>query len=97
MLNSGKKLFCAFVNFTKAFDYVVRDNVWLKLVKLEMRGEMLNIIRSMYSLVKSRVKLLNELSDEYECLLGVKQGECLSSFPFPMFLNVLKLYSLTMD
>ena len=64
MLNSGKKLFCAFVNFTKAFDYVVRDNVWLKLVKLEMRGEMLNIIRSMYSLVKSRVKLLNELSDE---------------------------------
>jgi len=68
MLNSGKKLFCAFVNITKAFDYVVRDNVWLKLVKLGIRGEMLNIIRSMYSSVKSRVKLLNELSDEYECL-----------------------------
>jgi len=68
MLNSGKKLFCAFVNIIKAFDYVVRDNVWLKLVKLGIRGEMLNIIRSMYSSVKSRVKLLNELSDEYECL-----------------------------
>ena len=34
MLNSGKKLFCAFVDFTKTFDYVVRDNLWLKLVKL---------------------------------------------------------------
>jgi len=33
------------------------------------------------------VKLLNELSDEYECLLGVRQGECLSPFLFSMFLN----------
>ena len=27
MLNQGKKIFCAFVDFTKAFDYVVRDNL----------------------------------------------------------------------
>ena len=74
-------------DFTKAFDYVVRDNLWLKLVKLGIRGKMLNIIRSMYSSVKSRVKLLNELSDEYECLLGVTQGECLSPFLFSMILN----------
>jgi len=54
VLNSGKKLLCAFVDFTKAFDYVVRDNLWLKLVKLGIRGKMLNIIRSMYSSVKSK-------------------------------------------
>ena len=54
VLNSCKKLFCAFVDFTKAFDYVVRDNLWLKLVKLGIRGKMLNIIRSMYSSVKSK-------------------------------------------
>ena len=38
-----KKLLCAFVDFTKAFDYVVRDNLWLKLVKLGIRGKMLNM------------------------------------------------------
>ena len=31
MLNQGKKLFCAFIDFTKAFDYVARDNLWFKL------------------------------------------------------------------
>ena len=55
-LNHGKKLFCAFVDFTKAFDYVVRDNLWFKLVKLGLRGNILNIIKSMYDSVKSRVK-----------------------------------------
>ena len=28
VLNRGEKLFCAFVDFTKAFDYVVRDILW---------------------------------------------------------------------
>ena len=36
MLNSNKKLFCAFVDFTKAFDYVIRDIVWYKLIKMEL-------------------------------------------------------------
>ena len=32
VLNQGKKLYCVFIDFTKAFDYVVRDNLWYKLV-----------------------------------------------------------------
>ena len=85
MLNSGNTLCCAFVDFTKAFAYAVKDNVWLKLVKLGIRGKMHNIIPSMYSSVKSRVNLLNELSDEYECVLGVRQDKCMSPFLFSMF------------
>ena len=38
MLNEGKRLYCAFIDFTKAFDYVVRDNLWMKLIKLGIRG-----------------------------------------------------------
>ena len=33
VINQGKKLYCAFVDFTKAFDYVVRENLWYKLIK----------------------------------------------------------------
>ena len=43
MLNEGKRLYCALIDFTKAFDYVVRDNLWMKLIKLGIRGNILNI------------------------------------------------------
>ena len=85
ILNQGKHLFCAFVDCTKAFDYIVRDNLWAKLIKLGLRG--IYIIKSMYNSVKSRVKYCNKLSSEYECHLGVRQGECLSPFLFSMYLN----------
>ena len=55
-LNRGKKLFCAFVYFTKAFNYVMHDNLWFRLVKLGLRGNTLKIVKSMYEIVKSRVK-----------------------------------------
>ena len=87
ILNQGKKLFCVFVDFSKAFDYVVRDNLWYKLIQLGIRGNILNIIKSMYEGVKSRVKHTNVLSDEMPCALGVRQGECLSPLLFSMFLN----------
>ena len=52
MLNEGKRLYCAFIDFTKEFDYVVRDNLSMKLIKLGIRGNILNIIESMYCAVK---------------------------------------------
>ena len=44
----------------------------------------------MYETVKSRVRFENQLSDEFSCMLGVRQGECLSPFLFSMFLNDLE-------
>ena len=39
---------------------------------------MLNIIKSLYSNIKSRVKFNNTLSETFECHLGVFQGDSLS-------------------
>ena len=55
-----------------------------------MRGKILNVIKSMYQNVKSKVKLNNSLSDGFECNLCVRQGECLSPFLFAMYLNDLE-------
>lgn len=44
----------------------------------------------MYTNVKSKVKYMNNLSDSFECTLGVRQGECLSPFLFSMFINDLE-------
>ena len=41
ILNQGKHSYCAFVDFTKAWDYIVRDNLWAKLIKLGLRGNIL--------------------------------------------------------
>ena len=88
-LNNNETLYCAFVDFSKAFDYVVRDNVWYKLLKIGVRGKMLDIIKSMYSIVKSKIKYKNNVSEAFICNIGVRQGECLSPFLFSMYLNDL--------
>ena len=70
LIDKGKKLYCTFVNFKKAIDFINRDIIWFKLIKLGVRGKMLNVIESMYKNVKARVKFNNELSD-FNSHLGV--------------------------
>ena len=41
IFNQGGTLYCAFVDFKKAFDFVVRDILWYKLIKLGVRGKIL--------------------------------------------------------
>ena len=37
-INSSEYLYCCFVDFTKDFDYVERDILWYKLIKIGVRG-----------------------------------------------------------
>ena len=90
MLNQNKQLYCVFVDFTKVFDFVVRDILWYNLLKFGVRGRMLDIIRSIYSIVKSQVKHNNITNDVFFRNIGVRQGECLSPFLFSMYLNDLE-------
>ena len=48
---------------------------------------MLNIVKSIYQQVKSKVKYNNSLSETCDCYLGVRQGECLSPFLFSIYIN----------
>ena len=71
-VNKGKRLYVAFIDFTKAFDYVVTENLWLKLTKVGVHGKILNVIKSMYNSVKSMVRYNNYLSSEFSCYLCVR-------------------------
>ena len=73
--------------FKKTFDYIVLDVLWFKLVEIGVRGKMLNVIKSIYSNLKSRVKFDNRVSSDFTSCLGVRQGECLSLILFSMYLN----------
>ena len=70
-INNNEYLDCCFVDFTKAFDYVERDILWYKLIKIGVRGRMLDIIKSIYTTVQSRVKNNNTLSESFLCNIGV--------------------------
>ena len=48
-INNNEYLFSCFIDFTKAFDYVERNILWYKRIKIEVRGQMLDIIKSVYN------------------------------------------------
>jgi hypothetical protein len=88
VVNNRRKLFCAFIDFRRAYDCINHRCLWYKSIKCGIRGKLLNVIRSMYRLVKSKVIGFDgNLSEVFECILGVRQGECLSPFLFALFIE----------
>ena len=88
LINNKHKLFCAFIDFHRGVDSVNHKCLCHKLFKCVIRGKLLNVIRSIYRLLKSRVKGFDgNMSAAFECILGFQQCECQSPFLFALFIN----------
>ena len=85
-----KKLFCAFVDYSKAFDTISRVHLWSKLISHNINGRILNVIRNMYSSAKSFIRNNNVYGQLFNCNIGVRQGENLSPLLFSLYLNDLQ-------
>ena len=83
------KLYCAFVDFSKAFDNVERQRLWYVLLKGGVNGKMFKVLHNIYANVKSCVKTLNGYTEYFHCPMGVRQGCMLSPFLFSFFINEL--------
>ena len=88
-LQRKKPLFCAFIDYKKAFDSVNRIALWHKLLNHSIDGKFLKVIKSMYNNAKSCVRQGNNLSEYFYSNVGVRQGENLSPVLFSLFLNDL--------
>jgi hypothetical protein len=85
-----KRLFCTFVDYSKAFDIVPHIHLWKKLLSAGINGKIFKVIKSMYACAKSYVRCNNINGSSFKCNIGVRQGENLSPLLFAMYLNDLE-------
>ena len=90
VLSSQKKLYCCFVDYHKAFDSVNRYKLLFKLARSGITGKLYGIIKSMYESLKSSVKFQCQISQFFDCNVGLMQGEAMSPFIFSMHIIELK-------
>ena len=88
-LSRHKKLYVAFVDFSKAFDTVSRHALWGILAQYGIQGRMGNMLKAIYACVKCCVKCDGAVTDFFICQNGLKQGCKLSPFLFSLLMTSL--------
>ena len=86
-LQKRKRLYCAFIDYSKAFDLIDRSKLWGKLLSSGIRGNIIKVIYNLYDSAKSCIKKGQNLSEFFHCKVGVRQGENLSPLLFAIYLN----------
>ena len=90
--NRKRKLFCAFIDYEKAFDKVWHTGLWIKLLKSGIGGKIFNVINNMYKGITSCVSVNGYTSSPFAIQRGVRQGENLSPILFALYINDLETY-----
>jgi hypothetical protein len=91
-VNQNQPVYTCFVDFRKAFDNVWRQALLYKLLDLNIRGKLFNIIERMYQHDQVCLKIGQLRTDLFPCNMGVKQGDVLSPNLFNLFLHDLPEY-----
>ena len=66
-----KRVYCAFIDYKKAFDLVNRSSLWKKLIASGINGKVITVIYNLYENAKSCVKLNSSLSESFSCNVGM--------------------------
>ena len=91
----GGKCYVAFVDFKKAFDLVQHDELFKALHSVRVSSKLILALKAMYSSMLSCVRNNCELTDFFECPVGVRQGCALSPTLFSVFINEIANYMQT--
>ena len=81
------RFYTVYVDFSKAFDSIPHLNLWFRLINNGIHGNILCVLRSMYSQLKSCIFTGEGLSEFFGCTVGTMQGCMLSPFLFIFYLN----------
>ena len=84
-----KHIFCAFIDFKKAFDIINRDLLFYRLLSYNIDGKIFKVIKSLYKDTVSTAKINYYITEYFDVLHGVKQCDNLSPTLFNFFINNL--------
>jgi len=85
----SKQTVTTFIDFSKAFDCVNRDQLFYKLLQVGIEGKMYYIIKALYDQTESNVKVNNCFTEWFDTKSGVRQGDSMSPTLFSIFVNDL--------
>ena len=87
--NHGSRVFCSFLDASKAFDGLIHSGLFIKLMERGVPLIFLDIIIVWYSGLKCRVKWGDQFSDWFSVTAGVRQGGVLSPDFYSIYVNDL--------
>ena len=88
-INNDSRVYCAFLDASKAFDRLVHSGLFLKLMKRNIPMKFLNIMISWYSGLECRVKWADQYSNWFAITAGVRQGGILSPDFYSIYVDEL--------
>ena len=91
-LYKKKRIYCCFIDYSKAFDTIPRYELWTKLLICNINGNIFRLVQNVYKKAKSSVIMNGKLSDSFPCQTGVRQGDNLSPLLFAIYLHDLEQF-----
>ena len=85
--SKNQKLYAAFIDYRRCFDSINKDALFIILERNGIDGCFLNTIKSIYKSVFAAVRNNSEISDYFECPVGLRQGCLLSPRLFTIFVT----------
>ncbi|CAG7787090.1 unnamed protein product, partial [Allacma fusca] len=86
-----KRLYCLFVDLSKAFDSIKREKLWTRLGEIGLDIQMIQKIREIYNHAYAKVQSKQGYTQPLRILNGVLQGETLSPTLFTLFIDEITL------
>jgi hypothetical protein len=87
--HSRSQVYCAFVDFSKAFDTVRHEHLWDRLRLFGVGGNFLRCVQSMYDQAEACAAVNGQLSGFERTVIGVRQGDPLSPTLFALYIDTL--------
>ena len=83
------RFYCIFIHLEKAFDNVIHEKLWDALSSKGIVGKFLSTLQSLYSQIKSCVKVGDTLTEYFSSTVGTRKACAGSPQLFTIFINQL--------